>query len=358
MTSFKSCFGARSRMGSTTLRWGTAFVFAVVTSGFMPAAQAQTPFYTGKTITVYCGYTPGGSYDLYARMMARFIGKHIPGHPAVVVQNMPGAGSLKAANFLYEAAPKDGTALGVIVESHALEQAIKNKVVRYDASKFTYIGRAASSNNVFLVWHTSPVQSFEEAKHKEVTTASTGPGSIAETVPQLTNALLGTKFKIITGYPASTEGMMAMERGETNGASTSWTAVKVTKQDWLREKKIKVILQTAPERAADLPDAPSLGEIGKTEEDKQVFALYSSGSAVGRSLMGPPNIPADRVALLRKAFMEMVKDPDFLAEAKKVNVDVEPLPGETVEALIKKTLAIPDSVRQRAESAFGRAAGK
>ena len=230
-------------------------------------------------------------------MVARHLGKHIPGQPTLIAQNMPGAGSLKAANYLYEVAPKDGTALGVVVESAALEQALANPAVQYDAAKFTYVGRVATSNNIFMQWHTAKVQSLDDAKRMETSLAGTGPGSIAETVPRLLNALIGTRFKLISGYPASSEAMLAMERGEVEGASSSWAAVKVGKQAWLRERKIRIILQTTPERIAELPDAPSLGEIGDTPEDKQVFALYASGSAIGRSVIAPPGLPADRVKI-------------------------------------------------------------
>jgi tripartite-type tricarboxylate transporter receptor subunit TctC len=272
----------------------------------------------------------------------------------VIAQNMPGAGSLKAANYLYEVAPRDGTALGVIVESAALEQALDNPAVHYDAAKFTYLGRVATSNNVFLMWHTSPVQSIDDAKRTESTLAGTGPGSIAETVPKLLNAVIGTRFKIITGYPASTEGMLAMERGEVNGAGTSWTAVKVGRGDWLRDKKIRIILQTAPERSVELPDAPSLAEFGNSPEDRQVTYLYASGSAVGRGLIGPPGIPADRLKELRDGFAAMVEDPDFIADVRKLNIDLEPLPGEAVQSLVAKTLSVSPGVSQRAKSFFGR----
>jgi tripartite-type tricarboxylate transporter receptor subunit TctC len=267
---------------------------------------------------------------------------------------MPGAGSLKAANYLYEVAPKDGTALGVIVESAALEQALANPAVQYDAARFSYVGRVATSNNIFMQWHASKVQSLADARRMETSLAGTGPGSIAETVPRLLNALTGTRFKLISGYPASSEAMLAMERGEVEGASSSWAAVKVGKQAWLREKKIRIILQSAPERHAELPDAPSLGEIGDSAEDRQVFALYASGSAVGRSLLGPPGIPAERVTALRAAFQAMVKDPEFVADIERMNVELSPLPGEQVAELIARTLNVPAAVRERAKLAFGR----
>src|SRR5712691_985829 len=318
------------------------------------AAEPVEQFYARKTITIFIGYTAGGSYDLYGRLVARHLGKHIPGQPTVIAQNMPGAGSLKAANYLYEVAPKDGTALGVVVESTALEQALANPAVQYDAAKFTYIGRVATSNNIFMQWHTAKVQSLDDARRMESSLAGTGPGSIAETVPRLLNALIGTRFKLVSGYPASTEGMLAMERGEVDGASSSWAAVKVAKQAWLREGKIRIILQTTPERIAELPQTPSLGEVGDTPEDKQVFALYASGSGIGRSVLAPPGIPTARVKALRDAFQAMVKDAEFVADLRRMNVELEPLPGEQVAQLIARTLSVPAAVRERAKLAFGR----
>ena len=332
--------------------WLGALAIAAATGEVI--AQSPEQFFARKTIAVTIGYTAGGSYDLYGRLVARHIGKHIPGQPSVVAQNMPGAGSLKAANYLYEVAPKDGTALGVIVESAALEQALANPAVQYDAARFSYIGRVATSNNIFMQWHSSKVQSLDDSRRMESSLAGTGPGSIADTVPKLLNALTGTKLKLITGYPASSEAMLAMERGEVEGASSSWAAVKVGKQAWLRERKIRIILQTTPERVPELPDAPSLGEIGDTPEDRAVFALYASGSAVGRSLLAPPGLPAERVRVLRDAFQAMVKDSEFAGDLQRMNVELDPLPGEAVAQLAARALAAPAAVRERAKSAFGR----
>jgi len=333
------------------LRQALAAALLVLSAG---SSAAQQEMFAGKTITIYVGYTAGGSYDLYGRLAARHLGAHLPGHPAVVVQNMPGAGSLKAANYLYEVAPRDGTALGVVVESTALEQALANPAAQYDAAKFTYVGRLATSNNVFMMWHSAKVQSLEDAKRAAALLAGTGPGSIAETIPRLTNALIGTRFKLISGYPASTEAMLAMERGEVDGSSSSWAAVKVGKQDWLKDRKIRIILQTTPERSPELPDAPSLGEIGSSAQDRQVFALYASGSAIGRSLIAPPGIAAERVAALREGFDAMVKDADFIADVRKLDVELDPLPGAAVAQLIERTLSVPAAVRERAINAFGR----
>jgi tripartite-type tricarboxylate transporter receptor subunit TctC len=334
----------------------SAFVAAAIACLIASQAHGQPaePFFARKTITISIGYTAGGSYDLYGRMVARHLGRHMPGQPTVVAQNMPGAGSMKAANYIFQVAPKDGTALGVIVESAALEQVLGNKAAQYDAAKFSYVGRVATSNNIFMQWHTSKVQSIADAQARESTLAGTGPGSIAETVPRLLNALIGTKFRLISGYPASTEAMLAMERGEVEGAGSSWAAVSVSKKDWLREKKIRIILQTQPERHRDLPDAPSLTEYGNTPDDKLVTALYASGSGIGRTLLGPPGIPTDRLHVLRAAFDAMVKDGAFVADVNKTNVELDPLPGERVQQLIAKTLSVPASVRKRAMVAFGR----
>ena len=317
-------------------------------------AQSPEAFFARKTIMISIGYTAGGSYDLYGRLVARHLGKHISGRPTVVAQNMPGIGSLKAASYIYELAPRDGTALGVVVESIALEQALANPAALYDAAKLNYVGRVATSNNIFMQWNTSRVQSIGDSQKFESSLAGTGPGSIAETVPRLLNALAGTKFKLVSGYPASNEAMLAMERGEVEGASSSWAAVSVAKKEWLRDKKIKIILQTTPERIRELPDAPALPEIGGTPEDKQVYQLYASGSAVGRAVIAPPELPADRIKTLRDAFNLMVRDPEFIADIQRLNVELDPLPGQAVQDLILRTLSVPQSVRDRAKLAFGR----
>lgn len=319
------------------------------------AAWAQAPdLFARKTITVYIGNTVGGSYDLYGRMVARFLGRHLPGNPNVVAENMPGAGTIRAANFIYGAAPKDGTALGIVTETLALEQALDNPTVQFDAVKYTWIGRVASSNNIHMMWYTSKVQSIEDAKLFEAPVAGTGPGNIAEEVPTLLNKVIGTKFKIISGYPASNEAMLAMERGEVEGAGSSWAAVKIGHKDWLDQKKIKVILQDVPERAADLPDTPTLVEVGKTPADRQLLGLYASGGAIGRAFIAPPGLNADVTKALRDGFNAMVKDPEFVAELNKINLDLDPLPGEVLQKTAAGILDIPPEVKERAKSMFGR----
>ncbi|MBX9758806.1 MAG: hypothetical protein K2Y29_08505 [Beijerinckiaceae bacterium] len=330
-----------------------AAALMIATCGAAIAQDATAHFKTNRTVNLYIGYAPGGSYDLYARMIARHLGRHIPGEPAIVPQNMPGAGSLQAANFLYSVAPKDGTALGALGETLAMEQALRNPGVKYDATKLTWIGRIASSNNIHLVWHTAKAQSVEDALVHEMTVAGTGPANLAETVPRLLNALIGTKFKVISGYASSGPGMLAMERGEVDGAGTSWAAIKATKQDWLRDKKAKIILQDLPERDPELPDVPALLEYGKTDEDKQLLNLYASGGAIGRAISAPPALAPHVTAALRGAFQDMVKDPQLKADLDRARLDLEPMGHEALEATVNRTVNVSDAIRERVRSIFG-----
>ena len=324
---------------------------ALLASG---AAFAQEADFARKTINVYIGNTAGGSYDLYGRVVARFLGKHLPGNPTVVATNMPGAGTLRAANYIYEVAPKDGTAIGIVTETLALEQVVGNPSVQYDAAKFHWLGRIASSNNIHFQWHTAKVQSIEEAKTKETTVAAAGAGNLSEVIPNLLNKVLGTKFKVISGYPASAEGMLAMERGEVEGAAGSWAAIRIGKKDWLESKKIKIILQDVPERSPDLPDVPALGELGDNPEDKQLLNLYASGGAIGRAFILPPGTPENILKTMQKGFEAMTRDPEMIAEMRKTNLDLEPLPAASQYAEVKKTLATSPAVIQRAKAIFGR----
>lgn len=331
-----------------------AIVSLLAASGAAFAQDAEAHYKSNRTINLYIGYAPGGSYDLYGRMVARHIGRHIPGAPTVVANNMPGAGSLQAANFIYSVAPKDGTALGALGETLAMEQALRNPGVKYDATELTWIGRIASSNNIHLVWHTAKAQSVEDALKYEMTVAGTGPANLAETVPRLLNALIGTKFKVISGYASSGPGMLAMERGEVDGAGTSWAAVKATKQDWLRDKKVKIILQDLPERDPALPDVPALVEFGKTDEDRQLLNLYASGGAIGRAISAPPSLPPHITSALRKAFQDMARDPQLKEDLDRARLDLEPADHAALEATVRKTVNVSDEIRQRVRTIFAK----
>jgi tripartite-type tricarboxylate transporter receptor subunit TctC len=319
------------------------------------AASAEDADFAGKTITIYIGNPAGGTYDLVGRLVARHLGAHLPGHPTVIAENMPGAGSLRAAAYLYNVAPKDGTALGIVTETLAVEQALDNPAVQFDAAKFTWIGRVVASNAVHIMWYTSKVHSIDDAKRYEATVAGTGAGNVSEVVPALLNAVIGTRFKVVRGYQAANETMLAMERGEVEGAGVNWTMVKATRAQLLRDNKIIVILQDLPAREHDLPDVPALGELGQSLEAKQLLGLYANTGAIGRAFFAPPGLPPATAAALRNGFIAMTKDPEFVGDAKKISADeLNVGSGEQVLAAVERTLNVPQSVLKRAREIFGR----
>ena len=325
--------------------------FATGTSTF---AQTPADFYKGKNVELYIGYSVGGGYDLYARVLARHIAKHIPGNPTVVPKNMEGAGSLRLANWLAKAAPRDGSVFGTFGRGVPFYPLLGLPGAQFKATDFSWIGSASNEVSMCVSWGTSKITKIEDVQTTQMIVGGTGPSDDTVQFPRVLNGVLGTKFKVISSYPGGNDIVLAMERGEVEGASSSWAAVSVGKKEWLRDKKIRIILQTAPERTKDLPDAPALPEIGTSMEDKQVYQLYASGSAIGRTVIAPPDMPPERVRILRDAFNAMVKDPDFIADIQKLNVELEPLPGERVQELIVRTLNVPQAVRERAKLAFGR----
>ncbi len=299
-----------------------------------PVLAADEDFFKGKTVTVYIGFSPGGTYDLFGRMVARFISKQIPGNPTVVASNMPGAGSFTASNWLYRIAPKDGTALGTVSQTLAIDEALKAKGVQFKAAEFTWIGRVTSNIEVQVISTRTPAYTLAGAKSVVVPTASTGPGSPSDTYPKLMNEVAGTKFKIIRGFPGSTDGLLAVERGETEAALTSWNTMKSTRMNWLTDKKAAIFVQYGLHRSPELKDVPTLVELGTNEEDRKLLAFAVSSAEIGRSILAPPGLPADRTAILRKAFDATMKDPEMLAEIQKSNLDFEPLDGASLAKIV------------------------
>src|SRR5262245_44854710 len=317
----------------------------------VPAAgQCETAedFFKGKQMSLVIGYNPGGTYDLYSRLAASILPRYIPGNPTIIPKNMPGVASVKAANYLHSQAPKDGLTIGMIGQQLALTQALRDPAVEYDMRAFNWLGRFTPIVEVTVIWHTAPVKTLEDATKRETTLAATSAGSTSDSSPMLMNKLAGTRFKIIKGYPGTTGSILAMERGETEGAHATLENLLFGKADWLREKKVSVIVQYAQARHPAFANVPAMVEFGKTEEDKQVLGLFGSTAEVGRALMTPPGIPADRLAVLRKAFAAMLADPAFKAELEKRNMEFGPMSGEELQALLKTTLDVPPSVVTRA----------
>jgi len=318
-------------------------------------ALAQSESFAGKTVTVVIGNPAGGTFDLIGRLVARHLGPHLPGHPTVIAENMPGAGSFRAAAYIAKVAPKDGTVIGIVSETLAVEQLLGNPAVQFDASKLTWIGRVVAGNAVHIMWHASKVHSIEDAERFPSTVAGTGTGNISEAVPALFNAVLGTKFKVVGGYQAANETMLAMERGEVEGAGVNWSMVKSVKAQWLRDKKIAVILQDQPTRRPDLADVPALGELGDTADAKQLLGLYANTALIGRAFFAPPGLPPVTTGALRHGFIAMTKDPDFIADARKVSADdLDIGTGDEVLAAVQRTLGVSASVLARAHAILGR----
>src|SRR5215204_936460 len=314
---------------SAALAVAAAFVGSAV------MAQPVESFYAGKIVKLIVGTGPGGGYDIYGRLLARHIGRHIPGHPTVVVVNMPGASSLTAANYLANVAPKDGTELRLIVQTLPIVQVAGNEKVRFDLARFNWLGNMSDASNVFLSWHTSPIKTVKDAQAQELIMGSTTPSSLGGMYPAVANQVLGTKFKIIHGYASGDAIDSALERGEVQGrAGNSWPALKAYRGYWIRDRLINVMVQVGLRKEPDLPTVPLLTEFARNDQESQILQFYSSLVASGRALATGPDVPPDRVAALRRAFDAALADPALLAEAEKQALELSPLSGDKVQDVV------------------------
>ena len=310
-------------------------------------AQPVADFYRGKVVHVLIGVGVGGEYDIQARLVAKYIGRHIPGAPTVVPENMVGAGGLKMANYLYQVAPRDGTYIGMIANSFPAIQAVGGQGVQFDAAKFYWLGSIAPTIETMTVWHTTGVTNIEQAKQKEIVAGASGRGAITYTFPAMMNQLLGTKFKIITGYAGGNDINLAMERGEVGARNNTWSSWKATKPDWLRDKLITVIAQAGPP-AKDLA-APSVLDLAKSTAERQLIALIVSGTLMGRPLATTPGTPSDRVQALRAAFDAAMQDPEFRAETTGAGFEIDPVSGTALQKVVADVLATPKDIAARAK---------
>jgi tripartite-type tricarboxylate transporter receptor subunit TctC len=306
------------------------------------AAQPVADFYRGRTLQMLIGYTPGGGYDLNARVLARHIGKHIPGNPSVVAQTMAGAGSLRLANFLYNVAPKDGTAIGMVGRGMAMEPLIGSSATQYDARLFTWIGSVSDQVSLCANWHTSKVKSWQDMLTTEFTVGGEGSGSDPDMFATTIRNLFGVKIRLVSGYPGGNEINLAMERGEVDGrCGWSWSSIKITKPDWLATKSINLLVQMALHANDELKGVPLILDFARTERERQILKLVLSRQEMGWPFTAPPDLPPERAAALRAAFDATMKDPDYLAEARQRQLDVNPMTGMAIDRLIKELYATP-----------------
>lgn len=327
-------------------------VIVVCLSAYMvPAIASASDFYSGRTLTLYVGFEAGGGYDLYARLVSRHLGRFIAGEPKVIVQNMPGAAGLRVANYVYHVAPQDGTALAIAAESVALEQALQGAGTEYDASKLSWVGRVAPSASITFTWQTSKVKTFADARRQEAVIGATGVTGITSYTPRALNRLAGSKFKLVTGYSGSSGVLLAMERGEVEGGFAIWPEFMKQKPDWLAQKQINVLYIVAGRRAPELPDIPTTGELGRDEEANKVLRFLASTTEIGRSVFSTPNVPTDRLAQLRAAFVAMARDAEFRRDADQMGLQIDPLNGEQLQREVAAIIHSPKSIIQQAKAA-------
>jgi len=314
------------------------------------AAQSVADFYKGLQVNLLIVGAAGGGYDIDGRLVSRHIGKRIPGQPRVVAQNLPGAGGIRLANTLYNTSPQDGSHIGLLMNTAAMLQAIGAQGIQYDAAKFGWLGSLSPAVDTMAVWHTEGIASVEDATKKPSIAAATGKGANSTFIPAAMNELLGTKFKIVMGYLGGAEMNLALERGEAGARGTSWSSWTTTAPDWIRDRKI-VLLGYAGPKPKDMPDGvPSLIDLAKSEDDKSIMRIVFSGAEFGRPFAVGPGVPPARAQALRAAFVAMMKDAEFLAEAAQLKVEVDPVSGDHLQDVAVKLVATPPHLAARAKA--------
>jgi tripartite-type tricarboxylate transporter receptor subunit TctC len=335
------------------MKLATAAGLALATICVLPCA-AQTPeeFYRGKQIELAIGYPPAGSNDIYARLLGRHLGKHIPGNPTVVPQNRPGAGSFLALAYVYNVAPKDGSVIGIGAPTAPLDEKLGTQGVRFKAAELNWIGRIDSLINMVFLWHTAPVKTIDDAFKIESKLSGTGVGSTVAIYPTVMNNVLGTRFKLIMGYKGSNDAQLAVERGEVEGHSTSWTAVKVAHPDWRPQKKINIVVQFSVKRHPEMADVPTVVELAKTDEQRKILGAVVNAAEIGTAFFTTPGTPPDRVETLRRAFDATLKDPEFLAEAERLKLTAGPLTGEELQKVVAEVSTLAPELIDKVKAAY------
>src|SRR5499426_1004315 len=318
------------------------------------AASAQGDFYSGKTIELIVSTGAGGGLDANARVVARHLGSHIPGQPTIVVKNMPGAGHIRAANYVFTQAPKDGTTIATFIPVFVMAQVLeRSRSILFNSAQFNWLASTSSSNSTVYVWHTSGTKSVEDATRRTVVMGGTGAGSYTIIYPTVMNSLIGTRFKVVTGYQSTAEVGLAMERGEIEGrAGNNFNSLKAENGEWLRTGKINLIAQVGLARDAEFPQVPLLTDFARNDDDRRILRLFSTDVVIGRPFVTSPGVPAERVALLRKAFDAMMRDPAYVEDSRKASLDVSPTDGATIQSIVTDLVATPDDIVAKAKLAM------
>ena len=333
---------------------GAALLSATICGAGLAQADAVADFYRGKQVRVIVRTTPGTDYDQYSRLIARYMGKYIPGNPSMVVVNMTGGGGIIAANYMAQVAPHDGTVIGIVSQGLAADQALgMSPQLKANLREFNWLANVNYSNQLLAVWHTSATKTLEGAKHRVTTIGTTGAGSASVQYPAFYNHVLGTRFKIVFGYPGGAHIDLAMERGEVEGRGTNpYSSYMATHPEWIPKKLLNVLVQAGVEKEPELLNVPNILDLDVKPEDKPLLRFMANASTVGRPLAATPGVPADRVAALRAAFVAMTKDPEFIAAAAKEKLDVRPQSGQAIADIVAGIIDSPADIRERMKVVF------
>jgi tripartite-type tricarboxylate transporter receptor subunit TctC len=336
------------------IRLGLTICALISLAGLVTAAAQEdvAGFYRGKTIRLVVGIGVGSGYDINARLLARYMAAHIPGQPTIIVQNQPGAGSLTMTNQLYATGPFDGTVIGASFNGMPTTPQLQPQGARFDPNKLVWLGSTNRETQAMYVWNTAPAQKFTDVANTETLMGSQAPGSTQYDFPMLINAMFGYKFKVINGYEATPKIHLAMERGEVHGTLANWSTLKAINQNWVTEKKIRFLAQWALRKNPEMPDVPLIFEFAKNEADRQTLQFAVARLEYGRPFFLPPNTPADRASVLRRAFDATMKDPAYLAESEKLKIEVDPLSGEQVASLVEQVTRTPPELVDRVRKAM------
>jgi tripartite-type tricarboxylate transporter receptor subunit TctC len=330
----------------------SAAAMCLLAAASLAAAQSAADFYKNRNVDEYIGYSTGGAYDFYARVIGRHMGAHIPGNPTLIPRNMEGAGSLRLANWLYRVAPQDGSAFATFGRGIAFDPLLIGKGDQFDAQKFNWLGSANNEVSVCVAMKDSGITKFEDLFTKELTVGGTGTSADTDQFPRVLNNVLGTRLKIVEGYPGGNDVVLAMERGEVQGrCGWSWSSVKSTHKSWIDDKRMIVLVQLSLNKHPELPDVPSVIDFAKNDEQRAILKMVFARQVIGRPYAAPPNLPPDRVAALRSAFMDTMKDKGFLAEAEKTDLEINPVSGDDVDKLVKEIYATPADIVAKAKEA-------
>jgi tripartite-type tricarboxylate transporter receptor subunit TctC len=347
--------GTTGRSASVRLARLLCCAIVVFAAASAHAETSAAEFYKGKTVTVITSTGVGGTYDVVARLFARYLPRYIPGNPTMIVQNMPGGGNVLATNYMFNIAPKDGTVIATIHSAMPLQQVLDPQAVRYDSDQFNWLGSTGPQNEAILVWHTAGIKTIEQATEQEIVLGGTGVGAGIVILPTVVNNLLGTKFKIVTGYRTSEDVNLGMERGEIQARTFGIDSITSQHPDWFTEHKVAFLVQSGARRDKRLAGVPLTTELAKNDEQRQIFQLFASAPALGQPYVTPPGVPVDRLAVLRDALAATMKDQDFLADAAKIRFEIDPMSADDVAEIVHQTIHAPPDIVAKAKAAMSTA---